>query len=284
MEIIETPEQLRCWREMARAPVTLVPTMGNLHAGHLSLIEHARSHGARVIASIFVNPTQFGPNEDFGRYPRTPQADREGLTAAGCDAIWVPAAETMYPDDPADGFGVQVPGRLAGCLCGVHRAGHFDGVANVVMRLFWQVCPDRAVFGEKDWQQLVIIRALARAFSVPIMVESIPTVREADGLAMSSRNRYLNADERARAPELHRALLEAAWWIRTADATGTFDSVRRSALKRLQRAGFEPEYFEVRDQETLGPATGQSDRLFAAARLGQARLIDNVALSRQDCG
>lgn len=281
LEVLDSLAQLTRWRASATAPVALVPTMGNLHDGHLKLIEHGRANGASVIASIFINPAQFGPNEDFGRYPRTPQEDSEGLAAAGCDAIWMPKVETMYPDDPVDGFGVRVPDRLAGCLCGAHRPGHFDGVANVVMRLFWQVRPERAIFGEKDWQQLVIIRALVRAFSIPVAIESVPTVREDDGLAMSSRNRYLDPDQRARAPELHRNLLEAARQVRAGSAAGTFESIRQSACRRLQSAGFEPDYFELRDQKTLGPATGQADRLFAAARLGEARLIDNVAVSRQ---
>ncbi|MFU8877385.1 MAG: 4-phosphopantoate--beta-alanine ligase, partial [Wenzhouxiangellaceae bacterium] len=175
LEVFERLEDLRRWRaatDSSTGPSTvLVPTMGNLHTGHLALIEHARSIGDRVIASIFVNPTQFGPNEDYQRYPRTPAEDLDRLQRAGCDAVWMPDVETMYPAGPAGGFGVHVPAALADCLCGAHRPGHFDGVASAVMRLFWQVRPERAVFGEKDWQQLVIIRALVREFSIPVAIE-----------------------------------------------------------------------------------------------------------------
>lgn len=279
--VLDGLEALASWRDSQQRPVHFVPTMGNLHAGHLALVEHGARSGA-VIASIFVNPTQFGPGEDFQRYPRTLDEDIEALVSAGCDAVWAPDVGTMYPMAESHRFAVQAPAPLADCLCGAHRPGHFDGVCNVVMRLLWQVRPDRAVFGEKDYQQLLILRRMAEDFSMPVMIDAVPTVRESDGLAMSSRNRYLDQSERAIAPHLHRVLRELAD-AASIRSPGTFDELRRSGKKRLDDLGFRTEYVEFRDAETLATANGNDDRVFAAARLGAARLIDNVAVTRQNC-
>lgn len=279
--LLEDRQALEKWRDRQSLPVHFVPTMGNLHAGHLALVERAAKGGV-AIASIFVNPTQFGPGEDYERYPRTLTEDLEALAAAGCEAVWAPDVETMYPLPEAHRFTVRPPAALADCLCGAQRPGHFDGVCNAVMRLFWQVRPQRAVFGEKDYQQLLILLRMVEDFSMPLAIESVPTVRESDGLAMSSRNRYLAPSERTIAPALYREILalgEAA----AEQGPGTFDELRLSAMKRLGALGFRPEYVEFRNADTLGPADGKNDRIFAAARLGSARLIDNVAVTRQFC-
>jgi pantoate--beta-alanine ligase len=275
--------RLREWRAgEADRPVHFVPTMGNLHQGHLELVQRAARDGAAVVVSIFVNPTQFGPGEDFERYPRTLDADLDALTGSGCDLVWSPSVESMYPLGAHDGFTVRVPSALSDCLCGAARPGHFDGVAGVVLRLLCQVRPDLAVFGEKDFQQLVIIRRLVRDFSMPVEIEAAPTARADDGLALSSRNRYLDAEQRRRAPGLYRVLAETAESVSSVVGT-RYRVLAARALQALERRGFEPEYVEFRDAGTLGPPRGHNDRLFAAARLGPARLIDNVAVTRQNC-
>lgn len=282
-ECIDDLDRLRAWcNGLGDRALHFVPTMGNLHRGHLELVRRAAAGGAAVVVSIFVNPTQFGPDEDFERYPRTLDDDLDALADCGCTRVWLPSVETMYPLGPEAGFSVRAPRALAGRLCGASRPGHFDGVCTVVMRLLWQVRPDRAVFGEKDYQQLLIIRRLVQDFSVPVVIDAAPTARADDGLALSSRNAYLDADQRRRAPALYRVLSAAA---EEAAARGpeAFDGLARSAADRLAAAGFEPEYVEFRDSGTLGPARGHTDRLFAAARLGSARLIDNVAVTRQNC-
>ncbi|MFO7762918.1 MAG: pantoate--beta-alanine ligase [Wenzhouxiangellaceae bacterium] len=280
--LLDSPDALVDWRAAQSGPVHFVPTMGNLHAGHLKLVEHAVQDGAAVIASIFVNPTQFGPGEDFERYPRTLGEDLEALASAGCDTVWTPAVDTMYPLPEAYRFAIHAPAALADCLCGAHRPGHFDGVCSVVMRLLWQIHPERAVFGEKDYQQLLIIRRMVEDFSVPVAIDAAPTVREADGLALSSRNRYLTDSEREIAPALYRVLQALA--DEAAElGPGTFDRIRRSGMERLASLGFRPEYVELRNAETLAPTDGSDDRVFAAAYLGKARLIDNVAVTRQKC-
>lgn len=279
--LLESRTALAAWRNSQDLPVHLVPTMGNLHAGHLALVEHAARDGV-VIASIFVNPAQFGPGEDFERYPRTLAEDLDALAAAGCDAVWAPDVETMYPLAEACRFTVRPPAALTDCLCGAHRPGHFDGVCNVVMRLLWQIRPGRAVFGEKDYQQLMILRKMAEDFSIPSTIDAVPTVRESDGLAMSSRNRYLTARERTKAAGLFEVLQALADAAKNRDP-GTFAELRLSGIARLEQLGFRPEYIEFRDADTLGQAAGSNDRIFAAAYLGQARLIDNVAVTRQTC-
>ena len=226
-------ERVGEWKR-AGLRIGFVPTMGNLHAGHHSLIELAREHADRVVASVFVNPTQFGPNEDFSRYPRTPEADAAGLERAGCDVLWLPSVETMYPYGVDGAIRMRVPG-VTDTLEGAHRPGHFDGVTTVVARLFNQVQPDIAVFGRKDYQQLAVIRYLVRDLAFPVELRAGETLRDADGLAMSSRNQYLSAEERPRAAEIHRALQA----MRAAAQAGTPRSaIEAEASARLAMAGF----------------------------------------------
>ncbi|NBD94999.1 MAG: pantoate--beta-alanine ligase [Gammaproteobacteria bacterium] len=255
--------------------IGFVPTMGNLHRGHLSLVEEAGRRCEATVASIFVNPTQFGPDEDFASYPRTFEADLEALASVGCELVWAPPVEVMYPlDEP---FMVRVPESLADRLCGRSRPGHFDGVATVVLRLLSQVQPDVVVFGEKDFQQLLVLRRMARDFSLPVEVVGAPIVRESDGLAMSSRNGYLDARQRAVAPTLHRVLTEMADGLRAGEQ---FARLKERGANALETAGFEPDYLDWRSAEDLGEAELDApSRVFGAARLGRARLIDNVVVS-----
>jgi pantoate--beta-alanine ligase len=249
--------------------VALVPTMGALHAGHMALVDTARATGATVVASIFVNPKQFGPSEDLSRYPRPAEADTALLTAHGCDLLWMPGVDEMYPAGFATN--VSVSGVSDG-LDGAARPGHFDGVATVVAKLFNQVRPDAAYFGEKDFQQLAVIRRMVADMDFELEIVGVPTVREADGLALSSRNVYLSADERARAVTLPRALAEAKRAIEAGEA-GAIDA----AMTSLAAAGFVTDYVSLVDAATLGePQPGKSRRLLAAARLGTTRLIDNL--------
>jgi pantoate--beta-alanine ligase len=255
--------------------VAFVPTMGNLHAGHISLIELARQRGDRFIASIFVNPMQFGPNEDYAQYPRTPQKDESMLADAGCDLMFMPDVAEIYPAGFDHSTRVIVP-ELSGLLDGEFRPGHFDGVSTVVAKLFNIVMPDIAVFGEKDFQQLAIIRRMATDLCMPIEIIGAPTVREADGLALSSRNQYLTADERKVAPQLHAALTRAV--KRLAAGERDFAALEKAELDVIKKFGFRPDYFTVRDAKTLLPGTAESRHLvvLVAARLGKARLIDNL--------
>lgn len=278
--MVEVVESLAVLRERiaeyraAGRRIGFVPTMGNLHAGHLSLVREALGRADVVVASIFVNPTQFGPGEDFENYPRSFGADVEALAAADCDLVWAPAEAGMYP--LAEPFMLRVPRALSDCLCGRSRPGHFDGVATVVMRLFSQVSPDLAVFGEKDFQQLLILRHMVRDFSMPIELAGAPVVREADGLAMSSRNAYLDQAQRRAAPALYRVLSQTAEKLA---AGQDFARLRETALDQLEAAGFRPDYFEWRSAEDLGePGPDEPSRVFGAAWLGRARLIDNVAV------
>jgi pantoate--beta-alanine ligase len=254
--------------------VGFVPTMGNLHAGHHSLIALARQHADRVVASVFVNPTQFGPNEDFARYPRTPEADAAGLQAAGCDLLWLPSVETMYPFGPQATVQVRVP-AVTETLEGAHRPGHFDGVATVVARLFNQVQPDIAAFGRKDYQQLAVIRYFARDLAFPIEIIAGATLRESDGLAMSSRNQYLSGDERRVAPAIHRTLQAMADAIRAGTPRA---DVEAQATGDLTAAGFAVDYSVVRRPDLAEPQDGESGPRVAliAARVGRTRLIDNL--------
>ena len=254
--------------------IGFVPTMGNLHAGHHSLVALARAQADRVVASVFVNPTQFGPNEDYARYPRTPEQDAAGLQAAGCDALWLPSVEAMYPYGADHAVRIHVPG-ITDTLDGAHRPGHFDGVATVVARLFNQVQPDVAAFGRKDYQQLAVIRTLVRDLAFPLQVLAGETLREPDGLAMSSRNQYLAADERARAPLIHHALQA----MRDAARAGTPRArVETEADRALREAGFVPDYAVLRRPDFSEPRDGENGPLVAliAARLGRTRLIDNL--------
>jgi len=267
---------VRGWRAGGET-VGLVPTMGNLHEGHYALLRQARARCDRVVASVFVNPTQFGPDEDFERYPRTLATDQAGLADHGCDLLFAPAVEVMYPYGSDDTVRVQVP-QLTRELEGAHRPGHFDGVATVVCKLLNLVQPDVAVFGQKDFQQLRVIERLVRDLGMPVRVLSAPIEREADGLALSSRNQYLSPDERKRAPGVHQTLL----WMRDALNAGSAPaSVERAARKRLKDMGFQPDYAAVRRSADLSvPEAGERQGLVAliAARLGGTRLIDNLQL------
>ncbi len=253
--------------------VGFVPTMGNLHAGHFSLVELARRHAERVVVSVFVNPTQFGPGEDFDRYPRTPEADAAGLAEAGADAVWMPSVETMYPHGAGAAVQVRVPG-VTEVLEGAHRPGHFDGVATVVARLLNQVQPDVAVFGRKDYQQLAVIRYLVEDLAMPVRIEAGATLREADGLAMSSRNQYLSPAQRQVAPTIH-ATLE---WMRQSAVEGNpLASIESGARDRLEQSGFAVDYAVVRTPGLACTDAGGGPRVaLIAARLGATRLIDNL--------
>lgn len=275
--IVELRAQVAAWKR-AGERVALIPTMGNLHRGHLRLVERARQLASRTVASIFVNPTQFGPNEDFAGYPRTLADDGRQLEAVGLDLLFAPEVAAIYPRPLADMTQVSVPG-LSQLLCGASRPIHFGGVATVVAKLFNLAQPDVAVFGEKDWQQLVIIRRMTADLDLPVEIIGVPTVREADGLAMSSRNGYLSAEERAIAPTLHAVLQAMAEQWRTGERD--YGALENTAKARLAAAGFRPDYVEIRRADDL--QRPESDdaalRIFAAAWLGRARLIDNLAVA-----
>ncbi|MDR2013576.1 MAG: pantoate--beta-alanine ligase [Rhodanobacter sp.] len=256
--------------------IALVPTMGNLHAGHHSLIAIARMHADVVIASVFVNPTQFGPHEDFARYPRTPEADATGLAAHGCDVLFMPAVEEMYPFGAANMVSVSVPG-LRDVLEGATRPGHFDGVASVVARLFNFAQPQIAVFGQKDYQQLLVIRRMTRDLGYPIQIVAAPIMREENGLAMSSRNRYLDAGEHERAAAIHVTL--QAMRDGVLHSTLPLAAIQARAVERLKQAGLAPDYAVLRQADDLGEVLAdRRDGLIAliAARSGSTRLIDNL--------
>ena len=271
-------EHVRGWRR-AGLKVAFVPTMGNLHAGHVSLIEAARRHGDRFVASIFVNPMQFGPNEDFAHYPRTPQEDARMLAAAGCSLMFMPEVGEIYPHGSERATRVEVPG-LSRILEGEFRPGHLEGVSTVVAKLFHIVEPDVAVFGEKDFQQLTVIRRMVEELCMPVEIIAAPTVRDADGLAMSSRNQYLTVAERALAPKVYATLEAAAQRLRSGEADYT--SIERAGFVALEGAGFRPDYFSVRQAADLAPPAPAARELVVllAARLGRARLIDNVQITR----
>jgi pantoate--beta-alanine ligase len=279
VQIIRELDTLRTviadWRS-AGERIALVPTMGALHVGHIALVAAARQRAERTVTSIFVNPTQFGPNEDLARYPRREAADAAMLEAAGCDLIWAPAVETMYPT----GFAtmISVKGVSEG-LDGAARPGHFDGVATVVAKLFGQARPDVALFGEKDFQQLAVIQRMVHDLDIAVEIVGVPTQRDEDGLALSSRNAYLNAEERLAARALPRALGEAAASIARGD---DIDHILDLARKRLADAGFSPiDYIELCNAETLEPVRQVQGplRLLAAAKLGNTRLVDNLPVA-----
>jgi pantoate--beta-alanine ligase len=264
--------QVAKWRQ-AGETVALVPTMGALHAGHLSLIGSAKGHAGRIVASIFVNPSQFGPKEDFKRYPRDEAGDVEKLAKEGVDLVFIPSTDEMYPA----GFATKVSlPSLTEDLCGAARPNHFEGVATVVTKLLLQCGPDVAVFGEKDFQQLLVIKRLVRDLNIPVEIAAAPIVREEDGLALSSRNFYLSADERKRAPILHQVLSETAASLANGEGC---DAATSAGRFKLEAKGFRVDYVAVRDPETLAPLFGPIQgpaRVMGAAYLGATRLIDNV--------
>jgi pantoate--beta-alanine ligase len=273
--ISELRRQVRSWRERGES-IALVPTMGALHEGHLQLVRLARARCARAVVSIFVNPTQFAPHEDFERYPRDEAGDLAKLASVGCDAVWGPTQGVMY----AEGFSTRiVPAGAAEGLESDFRPHFFGGVATVCCKLFTQVQPDVAVFGEKDYQQLMVVTQMVRDLDLPLEIVGAPTVREADGLAMSSRNAYLSAEERRIAPTLNRALMEVAAKVA---ARGDIGQVTDAARSNLTAAGFgKIDYVEVRDAVTLRPPAANESRalrVLGAAWLGKTRLIDNVGV------
>lgn len=270
--------QIAKWHQ-AGASVALVPTMGNLHRGHLHLVEQARDLATHTVASIFVNPLQFGPNEDFATYPRTLDADAQQLAAVGLDLLFAPSVAEVYPRPLEVMTQVTVP-ALPEVLCGAQRPGHFNGVTTVVAKLFNMVQPQMALFGEKDWQQLLVIRQMALDLDLPLKVVGVPTVREADGLALSSRNGYLSNAERAIAPQLYATLQAMAQRWRAGERD--YLRLEMEAQARLETFGFRPDYLEIRHAYTLQrptPLTSENLRIFAAAWLGKARLIDNLDIA-----
>jgi pantoate--beta-alanine ligase len=282
MEIVTTiaavRDRVRRWRSEGRR-IAFVPTMGNLHPGHVSLIEAARKYGDRFVSSIFVNPMQFGPNEDFAHYPRTPTQDERMLAEAGCSLMFMPDVIEVYPNGSDRATRVEVPG-LSRILDGEFRPGHFEGVTTVVAKLFHIVEPDVAVFGEKDFQQLTIIRRMVADLCMPVEVVAAPTMRDSDGLAMSSRNQYLTSEERQVAPRIYQTLLAAANRLRAGE--NDFAGIERSGVQALESAGMRPDYFAVRQAQDLSAPGADTSHLvvLTAARLGKARLIDNVQVKK----
>ena len=266
--------QLAQWRAQGER-IAFVPTMGNLHEGHLQLVRRARQTGGRVVVSIFVNPTQFAPGEDYDTYPRTLERDSRLLSAEKTDALFAPDVSVIYPEGSEAAAHVDVPAVGHG-LEDDFRPGFFTGVVSVMVRLFDLVQPDYTVFGEKDYQQLAVVRAMVENSEWPTEIIGVPTVREADGLAMSSRNQYLTAEERERAPVLRQTLMHVAEQITS--GAPRFKLLETDAMKRLQDSGFVPDYVSIRHADTLQPVVEGERRcvVLAAAHLGRARLIDNV--------
>ncbi|MDG2535643.1 pantoate--beta-alanine ligase [Sphingomonas sp. HITSZ_GF] len=268
-------EAISAWRQ-AGERIALVPTMGALHDGHMALVEAAKRSAQRVVVSIFVNPKQFGANEDLAKYPRKEAADSRMLAGAGVDVLWMPPVEVVYPEGFATNVSVS---GVSEVLEGAHRPGHFDGVATVVAKLFNQVQPDVALFGEKDWQQLAVIRRMTTDLNLPVEIQSVLTQRDDDGLALSSRNAYLMPEDRAKAVALPRALGAAA---RAISEGGEVEAALAQARDTLTAAGFEIDYVALADAETLEAVAalepGRPLRLLAAARIGTTRLIDNIAV------
>jgi pantoate--beta-alanine ligase len=267
---------LQPWRA-ARETIALVPTMGNLHAGHVSLVSKAREFGECVVVSIFVNPLQFGPNEDFEKYPRTLEADAKLLKKAGANVIFAPSVRDLYPGGFPPATTVSVGGPLTEILCAPFRPGHFTGVATVVNILLNIVAPEIAVFGEKDYQQLAVIRQMVADLGMSIRIVGAPTVREPDGLAMSSRNQYLSAEERKRSARL----FETLQWVGEQLKSGRrdFAMLSKEGQERLVKAHFNPQYLEIRTPDLTAPAEATKEFvILTAAYLGTTRLIDNVSL------
>lgn len=287
MQIIQTVAELRNALSN-QANVALVPTMGNLHAGHIHLVEVAKQHAQCVVVSIFVNPLQFGANEDLASYPRTLEADCEKLKAAGATIIFAPSVAEMYTDFDGKNLNQTMtitPPPIANELCGASRPGHFSGVATVVMKLFNMVKPQVAVFGQKDFQQLFIIKQLVKQFNCPIEIISANTVRESSGLAMSSRNGYLSTAQRNQASQLSSALQSAVNEIKNCSAQNggvDFDKLEQQASATLKTQGWIVDYVSIRSALTLSPASGTDHHLviLGAAKLGNTRLIDNIEFLR----
>jgi pantoate--beta-alanine ligase len=279
LQITDIPSlqnQIKDWK-VGQQRLAFVPTMGNLHRGHLQLVHKAKACGDRLLVSIFVNPMQFPPGTDYEGYPRTLKDDAQQLQALGVDVLFTPEVNEIYPEDLAQATKVLVPG-LSDILCGEFRPGHFVGVTTIVAKLFNLVQPDVAVFGEKDYQQLTIIKKMVADLGFPVEIQSVATAREADGLAMSSRNQYLTLQERAVAPRLYQTLLAAKEQISSGDKS--FPEIESHAMQALSQAGFQPEYISIRHAGTLQPATDKNSPLvvLAAAWLGKARLIDNITV------
>jgi pantoate--beta-alanine ligase len=282
MQTLSSISAIRSAIATARAEgrrIGFVPTMGNLHEGHATLVREARQYAECIVSSVFVNPTQFGVNEDFDSYPRTLAADQERLTAAGCDLLFAPTVAEMYPQQNQDWVKVLVT-DITTRHCGASRPGHFDGVGLVVSKLFNIVKPDVALFGKKDFQQLAVIRRMTEALCFDITIIGVDTVREPSGLAMSSRNGYLTAEEKERGALIYRLLQDARDAILAGQSD--FAALQATSLERLSAAGFEPDYFNIARQDTLAPAGAEDKSLvmLVAARLGKARLIDNLDFTR----
>ncbi len=281
MDIIDSKqamqERLEEWRGQGEH-VALVATMGNLHAGHISLIDLAREHAERIVVTVYVNPTQFGDDEDFADYPRTIERDTMRLKKIGADVLFVPSDETVYPFGHDRATVVSVPG-LTEHFCGSSRPGHFDGVTTVMARLFAIVQPDVAVFGQKDYQQQLVIRYMTEDLGLPIRIITAPTVRDDDGLAMSSRNQYLTEDERKIAPRLHEVIGQIGADLQNGEQD--FDKLEVDGAKELEAQGFKVDYLAIRRAEDLTEPNRDSDELviLAAAHLGAARLIDNEVVT-----
>ncbi len=284
MDVIQSLDDTRAllaeWRESGDR-IALVPTMGNLHRGHVALAEEAAKLADRTLVSVFVNPTQFGEGEDYKSYPRTLEKDTLMLKRSGADLLFAPSVSEVYPFGQSAATRIHVP-ELGDEFCGAHRPGHFDGVATVVCRLLFMVQPNIAVFGRKDYQQLLVLRRMVSDLSIPTVVESVATVREDDGLALSSRNQYLSAEERQIAPELFSMLTACAGAL--TDAEADFAALESAAMDRLSAAGFTPDYVAIRDAATLTSAEPDSPEwvVLAAAWLGKARLIDNLVVSNPE--
>ena len=273
--IADTRAQVRAW-QASGLRVGFVPTMGNLHAGHIRLVTEARRHADKVVASIFVNPTQFGPGEDFDAYPRTLERDQARLADAGTDLLFAPAVDEMYPQQNLSWVDVD---QLGEHLCGASRPGHFRGVSTVVSKLFHIVTPDVACFGEKDFQQLAVIRRMTRDLCFDIDIVGVATEREADGLAMSSRNGYLSPAERALAPQVYAHLQQARAAIEAGDTD--YRGLSQRLAESLESVGFRVDYLDVVNAETVAPAAPEDRalRVAVAARLGKTRLIDNIPVA-----
>lgn len=273
MKVLKNLQALREWRS-AQQEVALVPTMGNLHDGHLQLVKNALQHCDTVVVSIFVNPMQFGPNEDLDSYPRTLDADCSALETLGVSAVFTPTVSDVYPRGLEQQTKVSVPG-ISNILCGASRPGHFDGVATIVCKLFNMVQPHVAVFGEKDYQQLQVIRLMTQDLSLPVDVVGVPTQREASGLALSSRNGYLTAEEKTQATALYKSLQDAKVGLEREE---DFEQIESQAVQQLGKAGFKVDYFSIRNANDLQPASKTDEKwvILAAAFLGKTRLIDNL--------